>query len=125
MASFTLRLMVLFLSNRTFTLVGLMLWPVAWQCSKMRKWQNIRGLVFFDPGTREGTWRFGHDVIVRTTPSSAEVGTPNRSHFQYPVSQYLGEMFCSVFQVFPGFLHFETQKYLHVLFISIKKGKCK
>ena len=38
-----------------------MLWPVAWQCSKMRKWQNIRGLVFFDPGTREGTGRFGHD----------------------------------------------------------------
>ena len=21
--------------------------------------RNIRGLVFFDPGTREGTWRFG------------------------------------------------------------------
>ena len=37
------------------------------------------------------------------------------------MTQYLGEIFYSVFQVFPSFLHFETQKYLHVLCISIKK----
>ena len=36
------------------------------------------GLVFFDPGTRqrEGTWRFGHCNILRTTPSSAESRKP-------------------------------------------------
>ena len=53
-----------------------------------------------------------------------EVGTRNRSYYQYPALrcdpvQYLGEMFCLVFQVFSSFLHFKTQKYLHVLFISI------
>ena len=43
----------------------------------------------------------------------------------WDVTLYLGEIFCSVFQVFPSFLRFETQKNVHVLFISIKKGKCK
>ena len=32
--------MVLFSSDRTFTLGGLMLWPVAWQCSKKADYQG-------------------------------------------------------------------------------------
>ena len=52
MAPLTLRLMVLFSSDSTFTL-----WVDVVTCglAMLENGKNIRGLVFFDPGTREGT----------------------------------------------------------------------
>ena len=74
MAFFTLRLMVLFSSNRTFTLRGLMLWPVAWQCSKMAEYQGTGVLWSGDKERDLAVWPM--NVIVRATPSSAEWRKP-------------------------------------------------
>ena len=66
--------------------------------------------------------------VKRRGEGEGEVGTPNRSHYQCPVLRcdpVFGWNFLLSIPGFPSFLHFETQKYLHVLFISIKKGKCK
>ena len=79
---------------------------------------NYRGreCIFFGiSGSKEDGWEGGGGL-----PKDLIISIP-----YWDVTQYLGEIFCSVFQVFPIFLRFETQKYLHVLFISIKKGKCK
>ena len=62
-------------------------------------------------GEREEGGRWGH-------PIDLIISIPYQD-----VIQYVGEMFCSVFQVNPSFPHFAARKYLHVLFISIKKGK--
>ena len=78
MASFTRLLMVLFSSGSNFTLCGLMLWPVAWECSKTAEisWDWCY-LIRVLEGTREGTRRFGQCInFVRTTPSSAESRKP-------------------------------------------------
>ena len=67
--------MLLFSSGSTFTLCGLMLWPVAWQCSKTAEisWDRCSLIWVLDKGKEPGGVA---TVIVRTTPSSAESRKP-------------------------------------------------
>ena len=144
MASLTLRLMVLFSSDSTFTMCGLMLWPVVWQCSKTAEvsgaWCSL--IRVLDKG--KGADSFAN-IIVQASPLSAESRKPlllnkgnTTTNSLQAYAQKEQKRFClkisSAFDKlyfllnipgFPHFLHFETQKYLHVLFINSKNGKWK